>query len=379
MRRNALCPCGSGRRFKHCHGQMEMPGSSVPPEIVAAVAEHNRREIERQKLFGLGRSPVWFDDEAHGYRMVAVGGTLFWSQQWKTFHDFLLHYIKIALTGDFGNRELAKPFEERHPVLQWYQHLCDHQRRTIIQPGEPVWAISTGPVQSYLSLAYDLFTVAQNATLHAQLVKRLQHKDQFHGAVHELKVIASFIRAGFDIEFEDEQDERTTHHEFSALHRASQAAYSVEAKARHRDGVLGKAGEMRESATFRADVGRHIQKALAKRAIHPRIVFVDVNMPASEKIEPSWLDDVTGELSWIEARERPADPYPPAFLFFTSHPYHFAGADEAAPRGLSVFRAFKLPKFQPEPMAGLARQPAIEALLEILGNSYRNTCRLPLA
>src|SRR6185437_14628039 len=185
-------------------------------------------------------------------------------------------------------------------------------------------------------------------------------------AVHELKVVASFIRAGFDIEFEDEADERTTHHEFSARHRASQESFSVEAKARHRDGVLGKAGEMREPATFRADIGRHIQKALAKRAIHTRIVFVDVNMPAATKIEPPWLDDVTQELAWIEARERPADPYPPAFLFFTSHPYHFAGADEAAPRPLAVFRAFKLREFSPDPLAGLHQHPAIKALLESL-------------
>ncbi len=364
--RNAPCPCGSGRKFKHCHGRINVPRGSIPPEALAAFAEHNKRETERQNLFGLGRPLVTFSDEAHGYRIVGVGKRLFWSQRWKTFHDFLLHYIKTALTADFGNRELAKPFEERHPVLQWYQHLCDHQRRTIAQPGEPVWVISTGPVQSYMSLAYDLFTVAQNATLRDQLVKRLQHKDQFHGAVHELKVIASFFRAGFDIEFENEQDGRTTHHEFSALHRGSQVVFSVEAKARHRDGILGKAGDVRDPATLRADIGRHIQKALAKRAIYPRIVFVDVNMPATEGLEPRWLDHVTRELSWIEERERSAEPYPSAFLFFTSHPYHFVAADQPAPRGVAVFRAFKLPEFQPDPLAGLQQHPAIAALLESL-------------
>jgi hypothetical protein len=153
--------------------------SSVPPEILSALAEQQRREATRQNLFGLGRPPVTFADDAQGYRFVAVGSELHWSPRWKTFHDFLLFYIRHALTSEFGNAELAKPFAERHPILQWYHHVCDHQRRTITQPGEPVWAISTGPVQSYASLAYDLFTVAQNATLHAQLLKRLRNKDQF--------------------------------------------------------------------------------------------------------------------------------------------------------------------------------------------------------
>lgn len=339
---------------------MQHQGSVLPEE-------HQRREATRQNLFGLGRPLVTFADETHGYRFVAVGSELHWSRRWKTFHDFLLFYVRHALTDEFGNAELAKPFAERHPILQWYHHVCDHQRRTITQPGEPVWAISTGPVQSYVSLAYDLFTVAQNATLHAQLLKRLRNKDQFHGAVHELKVIASFIRAGFDISFENERDSTTTHHEFSALHRASGASYSVEAKARHRQGVLGQAGDTSDAAAFRAKVGRHIQQALLKRAIHPRIIVVDVNMPPGDTTLPGWLDDVTKEVAWIEQRERPADPYPPAFLFFTNHPYHFVEPDMASPRSdATVFRAFKMPEFADDPLNGLRQHRAVEAFLHSL-------------
>jgi SEC-C motif len=366
-RRNAPCPCGSGKRYKHCHGRLQHQARGVPPEILSALAEHQRRETARQNLFGLGRPLVTFADQAHGYRFVAVGGELHWSPRWKTFHDFLLYYIKRALTPEFGNEELAKPLSERHPILQWHQHVCDHQRRTITQPREPVRAISTGPAQSYVSLAYDLFTVAQNATLHARLLKRLRNKDQFHGASHELKVIASFIRAGFDIAFENERDGTTTHCEFSALHRASGAYYSVEAKARHRKGILGQAGETSDAAAFRANVGRHIQQALLKRAIHPRIIVVDVNMPPSDTRLPRWLDDVMKEVAWIEQRERPADPYPPAFLFFTNHPYHFVEPDTPSPHSdATVFRAFKMPEFVSDLLDGLHRHPAVEAFLNSL-------------
>ena len=215
----------------------------MPQEAFAAFPEHNRREAERKHLFGLGKPIVSIDNEANGYRIVGVGNTALWSKNWQTFHEFLFYNITRALSADFGNRELAKPFDQRHPVLQWYEHVCAHKRKTVTQQGVPAWGISTGPVQSYMSLAYDLFTVEDNATLHAQLVRRIQNKDQFHGAIHELKVIASFIRAGFDIEFENERDEKTTHHEFSGLHRASQKSYSSRPKRAIVKACLGKPGK----------------------------------------------------------------------------------------------------------------------------------------
>ncbi len=54
----------------------------------------------------------------------------------------------------------------------------------------------------------------------------------------------NLIKAGFEIEFEDESDRSSTHCEFIATHKKSKRKYSVEAKSRHRPGFLGHPGEL---------------------------------------------------------------------------------------------------------------------------------------
>jgi hypothetical protein len=80
-----------------------------------------------------------------------------YSNTWKTFTDFLGDYIKMTLGGDWGNSELKKPFEERHPVLQWYHHICVLQRESTEKVGEIYSAPVTGAVSAYYGLAYYLY------------------------------------------------------------------------------------------------------------------------------------------------------------------------------------------------------------------------------
>jgi hypothetical protein len=40
-------------------------------------------------------------------------------------------YLKDALGTEWGNAELLKPFDQRHPILVWYHKLCEQQRLTI--------------------------------------------------------------------------------------------------------------------------------------------------------------------------------------------------------------------------------------------------------
>lgn len=62
---------------------------------------------QREQQQGLGK-PI-FSTLFHGYRFVAVGGQLFYSKSWKTFHDFLDHFIKTILGGTWENDGLKKP------------------------------------------------------------------------------------------------------------------------------------------------------------------------------------------------------------------------------------------------------------------------------
>ena len=59
IRRNELCPCGGGKRFKHCHGKVPESSSSVPREIVESVRF------------------VCFETHLEDFRLATNGGTAF--------------------------------------------------------------------------------------------------------------------------------------------------------------------------------------------------------------------------------------------------------------------------------------------------------------
>jgi len=50
----------------------------------------------------------------------------------------------------WGNAQLAKPFADRHPVMQWYDTYGRYQQATIKTPGGMAQAIVTGIVACYL-------------------------------------------------------------------------------------------------------------------------------------------------------------------------------------------------------------------------------------
>lgn len=273
--RNDPCFCGSGRKFKYCHGgpQYELPNlaasARLEREIVAEgkrqFERHKAREMQRQKQQGLGRAII--SAEIEGFRFVAVGNRVCWGK-WKSFTDFLNEYIKVTMGGEWGNAELAKPLEERHPLMQWYDKICLLQRAHQKRPGEIFTTPKTGAVSAYHRLAYNLYLIAHNVKdIQTRLIARLKNKGNFQGAYYETQVAAWLINAGFELEFENEQDTTTTHCEFTATYPATGDKYSVEAKSR----------ETRAGGSARIPVGNQLRKALVKRANHKRLVFIDLN------------------------------------------------------------------------------------------------------
>lgn len=116
--RNEPCPCGSGKKYKRCCGSIDRM-----EEVMIGVAKLQQRaeaaQVQRERQQGLGKPIV--SGELHGYRLVAVKNRLLHSKGWKTFPDFLGDYIKLAIGSEWGNIEIAKPVEQRHPILIWYQ------------------------------------------------------------------------------------------------------------------------------------------------------------------------------------------------------------------------------------------------------------------
>lgn len=364
--RNSPCPCGSGKKYKRCCWlSKDAPTSpqarpqvlhgaprEIPADVLAAFQQHQQREAARTQRYGDLRPPIATDFQGH--KLVAVGSTLTWAKNWRTFHDFLVTYAAGIVGKEWGDAEIAKPFDERHPIAQWYHQFCEFQASHNAPNADGISeAVASGPVMAFLWVAYDLYTLEHHALLQAKLVERLKNGAQFQGARYELSVAAAFVRTGLDVTLEDEADTETSHCEFSATHKATGGTYSVEAKSRHRDGYLGRPGTPKPLAEINADVYALLQRALRKRAEHERVVFIDLNIPPDDRnlLEADWFKRVVEQMSRLQASQE-GNPYPPAFLFFTNHPYHYVGNDAPEPGRRALLTAINIPAFQADSSTG---------------------------
>ena len=272
--RNAACPCGSGKKFKHCHGKVDTAASAPLAQIIDSLKISQAKETTRVRQQGLGRPIISMENQGH--RFVAVKNTLHYSKKWKFFTDFLDYYIRKNIGVDWGNEELKKSYISRHPLKKWYDGYCRLQQRYAKKPGEPYSGEATGVVHCYLGLAYNLYLIRHNVELQGLYVERLKSVEQFQSAYHELIVANILIRAGFKLELEDETDRTSKHCEFSAQSIRTGKKYSVEAKMRSETGILGKtSGKKGGDPTSR--LMKHVNAALAKPATGERLIFVDVN------------------------------------------------------------------------------------------------------
>lgn len=335
--RNELCPCSSGRKYKHCHGAPVPPLRPVPPILEKPAARADAERIQRERQQGLGKPIIAAMFE--GERLVAVKNRLLHSKRWRTFEDFLFDYIKVAMGSAWGNAELAKPAEQRHPVLVWYQKACAYLNQFIKEPGKVHPTSGTGAVAGYLHLAYDLYAIDHNAELQEKLLARLRHRESFSGARYELYVAATFVRAGFDIEFENEDDRDTSHCEFTATYRKTGRRFSVEAKRRE-----GR----------RDRIGHLFNNALAKNANHTRVIFIDINArddsPGEQR--PGFLEKALRRMRSFEGQPLNGQPRPPAYVFVTNTPWDLY-LDLPAPRCTVLAEGFQILDFKSGVQASL--------------------------
>ncbi|MGE0361133.1 MAG: hypothetical protein AB7H93_09810 [Vicinamibacterales bacterium] len=163
------------------------------------------------------------------------------------------------------------------------------------------------------------------------MLHRLRNRDAFPGARYETYVAAIFIRAGFDLAFENEADGSTTHCEFTATNRRTGRAFSVEAKRRE-----GK----------RLRLGGLFNDALGKRANHTRIVFMDVNTPDDGRgnARPPFLDRVRRRLRSFQGELLNGAPRPSAYVILTNAPWEY-NLDGPPARSTFLADGFQIPDF----------------------------------
>jgi hypothetical protein len=306
-RRNEPCPCGSGVKYKKCC----MRAQDQIPQTIPAVRELNKKiQLQKAQELRYGKVRPVIHGDFHGHKMVAVGDELHWSTKWKTFPDFLFDYVKRVLGSDWGNSEIKKPYEQRHPIMQWYDDHCHFQAKQKKGRDGLYKAALSGPSAAYTFLAYDLYILRHHSSLQKEVIKRLKHKDQFQGSRYELFVAASIIRAGFTIAFEDERDMTRKHPEFFALHPIG-SRIAVEAKSRHRPGVLGFRGKQEPVSNLKAGVKGLLDNALSKVKDEPLLVFIDLNLPPfpGEIYEKPWFDEVREVVEHLDTENPHKHPY----------------------------------------------------------------------
>jgi hypothetical protein len=337
---------------------------TVPPQALAAWHESAKRDEQRRRQYGEVRPII--HETWKGFRFVAVGGRLFYDKEekWKTFIDFLIGaYLWHVLGADWGKAEMAKPRSERHPILLWKGGHWKYTQTLTPGPDGVYGMVPDGTTRAYVMLAYDLYIIADNTELRRRIVNRLKIHDQFQGARYELFVTATFIRAGFEIEFERETDGAQRHNEFIATHRPSGQRFAVEAKSRHRRGVLGcRQGHPEDRSNMKVGVRQLLEDALAKPAPHPRIVFIDINLP------PELLSGQDGQRSFEEMAKTLEDQVldehgtsPWNMVVFTNHPYHYVDDGERYPREMAW-------RLLPErPLVSVDHPTALEAIDEGIG------------
>jgi hypothetical protein len=311
--RNDPCSCGSGKKYKKCHGS---PTGHIKPklapqglEVLAAQALAKEKQREQQQ--GLGR-PIISITSA-GRRFVAVGAKLLASDRWKTFHDFLFDYVREKFDRDWLNSESRKA-EPRHPLVVHLERAIEARKasgesRTGVKP-----RAATGTEAFLLDLAYSLYLLEHNAKIQTTLLGRMRTRDHhdgsFYAAFYETFVAGVLIRAGYSIEFENEDDPTETHCEFTATCVRSGKRFSVEAKWR----IEGKP---------HLDIGNQLRDSLRKKADHDRLVFIEVNVDRSMYGEDrqALIDALVKVLDSREALTYDRKPLPSAYVIVTNSPY----------------------------------------------------------
>ncbi|HVW74226.1 MAG TPA: SEC-C domain-containing protein [Rhizomicrobium sp.] len=321
--RNSPCPCGSGKKYKRCHGSLDSrvaaEAKNIDHIIQIAKMRHEARQVEIERQFGKGRPPIAM--ESHGYRIVAVGNEVHWSNKWKTFPDFLMDYFKKVLGPDWGKAQLAKDRKDRSPIFEWYAQTCEYQQ-AVLTAGHVREVEMTGAACGTLWLAYGLYLLRHNVEIQERLLHRVRSEDpvQIFGAVQEILAASALIRAGFELKLEDEGDGTKTHVEFVAASKETGKSFSVEIKVCDPGRLEGRQSSSRTM--------RQLSRALSKQADHPRLVWIDLNRPPLPDEKPEQIGEtLKGENKRIQTQVRNlkvnGGAAPSAYILLSNWPFRY--------------------------------------------------------
>lgn len=328
---NERCPCLSGKKYKKCCGSPAAIPPLIDPVLKQAVSQKIREvealRLQRQAQQGLGRQIL--SAQLKGERIVFVGNRPYHSAKWKTFQDFLRDYLVAQLGHNWFTAEIAKAPGTQHPIAGWYVQSVEDVKRLGTKVGDVVSGPMTGAQRAFINLAYNLYLIAHHArpgkddALLQTFVRRLKSNrtDDFIGKLFETYAAAAFLKAGFEVEYENEKDGQTSHVEFVATYPATARKFSVEVKARNRSPAAdGPVDEIK-----RLRIGNKLNQALSKEAKYERVVMIEINIPdvLTEVSLSGWPREALDQIRYVEKLAAPdGGPKPSGYVFVTNHAFH---------------------------------------------------------
>lgn len=267
-----------------------------------------------------------------GDKLVIIVGSNIYKQTQEGPYGFMnvIHDNALTFFGiPFLKAEEEKPFPERHPAIQWMHTYVEHIQRLRDEGNTDPRAGQIGSGAAWFRFAYDLFTIGDNATLEMLLRERLLVPKSFQAARHELRVAALCVVAGFDLQFEDEQDNSRRHPEFIATDKFSSLKIAVEVKSRHRRGVQGFESGLDIKPGDQVNIRQPVTEAYKKESTLPFYVFVDTNLPPVEddSVWKRWMFEIDKTMTDLQA-EGYADPCPANIVFFSNDPSHYLAEEQ---------------------------------------------------
>jgi len=354
--RNDLCPCGSGKKYKKCCLQNPI----LPLSNKEITNPFDSQSLPEPHLH-LVKSVVW-----KGYRWRAIWNRLHYRPIQETFHEFIIEMLKSTFGEEWRKQQMKAPENNRHMLVKWvesYRKWKEINRTEENREESNLWSAGpSGEVMALLQFAYDMYCLQVVNKLPDFLVERLKDRAKFQGARYEVGIAAIIARSGLDITFLDDVSKNEKHCEFIASHKASGERIGVEAKSRHRKGVLHQKGSFDPIGDVRPGIKDLLRKALKQKPENlPYLVFVDLNLPPTPDIpaeQKPWLKDI---MVMVDGFGIPSEDKPDKFnaLIVTNFSYYYGGNTGQAPVGEYLFI---LPKFSETPI----KSPDI--LSEVLTN-----------
>ncbi|UXN60487.1 SEC-C domain-containing protein [Phyllobacterium zundukense] len=345
--RSAPCPCGSGKKYKHCHGQIRKPElpEDMKEQIARMLRQREAQEIVRKRQQGHGKRII--SAEFQGQRVVAVGNRIVFSPKWTFFTDFLLSYLPEVMGRDWGAQ--AKKHGLKHPLFGWMDKFTAHSKQHDTSKGAPAVGFVTGIFQ----FAYALYLMEHHDQLPKSLIGRLRQPDHFQPAVYETVVAAAFALAGAKIE--DAQAKSDKAPEFWATMKSGRK-YAVEAK---RKNSWKNAYDL-NSDVFRSELRSWLRNkvhAASEKKLSNAVYwfelsigtnFSEADLPPLYALIQQYVREAELMTVGKQSKEKPV----PTYVFVTNHPY-FANDDVKEVKRLIFLDGYRMDDFRSEDLVSL--------------------------